>query len=389
MKIQQFHYIQDKGWMGDVALINPSIILAFGSQTACSESIVKPWLAEHFPGVPFVGSSTAGEIIGNQVFDDSIVITAIELERSSICLHYQSFTHGDNSFDLGASLAQRFDRQGLKLLFVLSEGLNINGTQLVKGLQSILGDDIPITGGLAGDGSYFDKTVVCVDSDDGPNMIAAVGFYGEELQVGFGSLGGWDPFGPERLVTRAKDNVLYELDDGSALALYKRYLGEYAANLPASGLLFPLSLSLPDGRRIVRTLLAVNEDEQSMTFAGDIPEGVYARLMKANFDRLIDGAHDAAKQSPHASVRDSAELAILISCVGRKMVLEQRVEEEIEGVREVLGPEPVFCGFYSYGEICPLSESTACELHNQTMTITTLSERPIINPPVTSEGHPG
>jgi hypothetical protein len=195
--------------------------------------------------------------------------------------------------------------------------------------------------------------------------------------VGYGSLGGWDSFGPDRVVTRAEGNVLYELDGQPALDLYKRYLGEFADGLPASGLLFPLALQTPGqgGNGLVRTMLAVDETQGSMSFAGDIPTGAHVRLMKANFERLVEGAEGAARSSHERLGEAPAELAVLISCVGRKLVLQQRIDEEIEGVRDVLGPQSVFCGFYSYGEISPFTPTARCELHNQTMTITTLAER--------------
>jgi len=111
-----------------------------------------------------------------------------------------------------------------------------------------------------------------------------------------------------------------------------------------------------------------------MTFAGDIAEGATAQLMKANFDKLIDASVDAAESSSELLDGSNAELAILVSCVGRKLVLGQRIEEEVEEVREVLGNGPAITGFYSYGEVSPIVKSMNCELHNQTMTITTFSE---------------
>src|SRR5207253_2722683 len=138
--------------------------------------------------------------------------------------------------------------------------------------------------------------------------------------------------------------------------------------LPATGLLFPLSIRSRSGETaVVRTILSVDEDAQSMTFAGDVPEGAYARLMKANFDRLIDGANGAARTSSLALGDVPTELAILISCVGRKLVLKQRIEEEVEAVRDVLGAGAALAGFYSYGEISPFTPGARCELHNQTM----------------------
>ncbi|HNT70258.1 MAG TPA: FIST C-terminal domain-containing protein, partial [Bacteroidales bacterium] len=194
------------------------------------------------------------------------------------------------------------------------------------------------------------------------------------LKVSHGSMGGWDPFGPERLITKSTSNKLYELDGQPALSIYKKYLGEYSDELPGSALLFPLSVKLSENEEpVVRTILSIDEDEQSLTFAGNIPTGCYTRLMQANFDRLIEGASNAATNS--IQTFQKPDLAILISCVGRKLVLNQRIEEEVEAIRDILGTSTAITGFYSYGEISPNQGFNSCELHNQTMTITTMSER--------------
>jgi hypothetical protein len=281
-----------------------------------------------------------------------------------------------SSRDAGERLARHLKPESLAHVLVLSDGLKVNGSDLVKGLVETLPHHVSVTGGLSGDGARFQETLVAWDGPAEPDTIAVLGLYGDRIKVGYGSLGGWDPFGPERLITRSDGNVLYELDGRSALDLYKQYLGEHAKGLPATGLLFPLSLRRRDAETgVVRTILSVDEQHQSMTFAGDIPTGSYARLMKANFDRLIDGAMTAARTSATPIGSSGVELALLVSCVGRKMVLGQRIEEEVEGVRDVVGARAMLAGFYSYGEISPFTPSAACELHNQTMTVTTLSER--------------
>ncbi len=276
----------------------------------------------------------------------------------------------------GVVLAGRLARPDLVHVLVLSEGLDINGEALVRGLRERLPPGVTVTGGLSADGAHFKETLVYCEGAARRNTVVAIGLYGRRLRVGCGSLGGWDSFGPERQVTRSSGNVLYELDGKSALSLYKRYLGDHAADLPASGLLFPLSLRRGDGSTpVVRTILSVNEADQSLTFAGDVPEGGYVRLMRANFDRLIDGAVGAGRVSAEGLGGAPVDLALLISCVGRKMVLRQRVEEEVEGVRDIVGAGAIITGFYSYGEISPFSPNARCELHNQTMTVTTFSER--------------
>lgn len=354
-----------------------NLVLLFGSTRMLGDAARFRTIRNQFPNAILLGCSTAGEIVDTRVLDDTLVATAVEFEHTRLRIARTSITDATQSYESGRSLARALAADDLIHVLVLSDGLKVNGTALTNGLQAELPDPVVVTGGMSGDGARFERTLVCANDVPAEGQIGALGLYGNRLKVGFGSLGGWDPFGPERLITRSKDNVLYELDKQSALELYKRYLGPHAAGLPATGLLFPLALRAGNGEAkpgLVRTILSINEAEQSLTFAGDVPEGSLARLMKANFERLIDGAIGAARSCHESLAERSAELAILISCVGRKLVLKQRIEEEVEGVRDVLGPRAALTGFYSYGEISPHTPSAKCELHNQTMTITTLAE---------------
>lgn len=385
MKIEQYKWTRPQGWLRALpcAAAQPArLVIAFGATDLLRNAALVAQVRAAFPGAHMLGGSTAGEICGTRVSDDSLVVTAVEFAQAVVHGACVALAEVGGSFEAGVRLADGLPatspENGARLthVFVLSDGLHVNGSDLVRGLAGRLPAGVTVTGGLAGDGARFGETLVWWDDQPASSRVAAVGFYGDRLKVGCGSLGGWDSFGPERLITRAKGNVLFELDGHSALGLYKKYLGEQAGGLPATGLLYPLSLRVKAGDTpVVRTILAVDEAEQSMTFAGDVPEGAYARLMKANFDRLIDGAVGAARTGFTALGEAPPELAILISCVGRKLVLRQRIEEEVEGVREVLGAEAVLTGFYSYGEISPFTPGAKCELHNQTMTITTFAER--------------
>lgn len=352
------------------------LVLALGAPARLEAPEIFAELRGRYPAAHLCFASTAGEIVGSRVLDDSVVATAIRFERSRVEARSIELEERSDGRRAGAALAGLLPAEGLVHVLVLSDGLRVNGTVLAHSMAEHLGGGVAVTGGLAADGDRFRRTLVSLDAPPRPGNVVAVGLYGESLQVGHGSMGGWDPFGPERLVTRSDGNVLYELDDQPALELYQRYLGERAAGLPASGLLFPLSLRRPDGEdSLVRTILAIDEEAGSLTFAGDVPEGALGRFMKANFDRLIDGAAGAAQETRRALGSFAPELALLISCVGRKLVLQQRVEEEVEIVREVLGEGAVVTGFYSYGEISPQHPTAeSCELHNQTMTITAIAE---------------
>jgi hypothetical protein len=353
----------------------PQLVLGLGSPEMIRQDQILAQLRERWPQATLVVGSTAGEICGTRVLDDSFVATAIEFESVKVQSAMVELDQIGDSKRAGELLVGQLEQTGLRHVFVLSDGLKVNGSELVLGLTGSMPPGVSLSGGLCGDGARFERTHVCIDRFDPGPRIVAVGLYGSALRVGLGSLGGWDPFGPERRVTRSVANVLYELDGRPALDLYEEYLGERAAGLPASGLLFPLAVrDTRQGQALVRTILAVDRAARSLTFAGDIPPGHFAQLMRSNLDRLLDGAAGAAQSSCTALASGSAELAILISCVGRKLVMTQRVEEEVESVQQVLGTGPILTGFYSYGEISPFTPTARCELHNQTMTITTLAE---------------
>jgi len=388
MHVTQRRWTAAQGWIPtppEPAASAADLVFVFGATSLLRQPGALDPIRAAFPSAHLLGGTTAGEICGAQVFDDSIVATAVRFEHTRLLGASVEVGTAAHSFAAGADLARALPPVlpgvgsgpplPLAHVLVFSDGTSVNGSDLVRGLIEHLPAHVPITGGMAGDGSRFAETYVFWDATPARHRIAVLGLYGNRLRIGFSSVGGWDPFGPDRLVTRSNGNVLYELDGQSALGLYKEYLGDHAKDLPAAGLLFPLSVRTKVGKPgVVRTILGIDEEAQSLTFAGDVPEGSYARLMKANFDRLIDGATAAARRSHEAVGGQSADLALLISCVGRKLLLKQRIEEELEGVREILGEATPLAGFYSYGEICPFTPGAHSELHNQTMTITTFAE---------------
>jgi len=352
----------------------PSVVLVFGAGCALLRSGALEALRASHPGAPVLACSTAGEIHDVHVLDDSVVASAIWLEHTPIRGVQVPIPSADASWAAGVAIARALAADDLAHVLVFSEGLHVNGSDLVRGIGGTLASHVGVTGALAGDGARFGRTLVGWNRLPAERCVAAIGLYGKHVRVRCGSMGGWDAFGPDRMVTRSEKNVLYELDGEPALTLYKKYLGEHAAGLPSSALRFPLLVTTETaGRGVVRTILNVREQDGAMIFAGDIPQGSSARLMKANVDRLVDGASDAALATTSA-LDVPPSLAILVSCVGRKLVLRQRVEDEVEAVRDALGPSVPIVGLYSYGEISPLIGQTRSELHNQTMTITTIGE---------------
>ena len=359
------------------------LVLVFGSVARFDAPDFAAGLAHAFPGAVLAGCSTAGEILGDGVFDDSCTVTAIRFDRGAVAAAEAGIAAIDDSQPAGEALGEALAaRPGLSGVLLFARGVAVNGSALIDGLLSRLPAGVPVSGGLAGDGGAFVRTLVLGPSGVSDARAVAVGLYGDGPHLCLGSVGGWEPFGPARKVTRAVGNLLLQLDGEPALNVYKRYLGDYARDLPASGLLFPFELlnGNHDSVGLIRTILGIDEAAGGLILAGTVEEGFYLRLMHASTDGLVDGAEQAGAIVAGAAAAPGEEavgdrLALLVSCVGRKLVLGDRVEEEVQAVADRLGAGTLLTGFYSYGEIGPMRDLVDCRLHNQTMTVALLTER--------------
>jgi len=359
-------------WQAPATLTRADCVLYFGGKGLLEDGERFRELAAFYPAAHLVGCSTGGEIFGKEVADGTVVALAIALERSRLQVASASLPEPSQSFVVGAELAATLAAPDLKYVFLLSDGLTVNGAALLDGFYSVLPKEVVITGGLAGDGDEFVRTFVGCDAVPQTGQVAAIGFYGEALELRYGCAAGWRPFGPPRRITKASGTEIYELDGKPALGLYKEYLGEEAAHLPGSALMFPLAICAEEGAEgVVRGVLGVNEERQSVVFGADVPEGHLAQLMRGDTNSLIDGALQAASLVAD-DVRSDA-LALVVSCVGRKLLLRQYTQDEIDVVCAQLHI-PLF-GFYSHGEICPVTRGGSSSFHNQTMTITLLAEK--------------
>ncbi|MDH5517271.1 MAG: FIST C-terminal domain-containing protein [Gammaproteobacteria bacterium] len=370
--------VYSDSWLAETSAISNKVqadlVFVFGDSDILSQTEVFNDLQALYPNAQIVGASSAGNILGDEIHHAQVVATAVRFEKSSVAVASVNFSAGDDVDAIAERLISQLPQDNLRHIFVLSDGLNINGSALVRGINKLT-DSVTFTGGMAGDGERFKETWVVANAPAEQFCIVVVGFYGENLAISSGCFAGWSEFGGDRLVTKSSGNILYELDNEPALKLYKKYLGKYADELPESGMRFPLSIKHKENDpEVIRTLLGINEDDNSIIFAGDIPEGYTVRLMKPKIDLLIDGAKVAAQEID--KINDEPSLGLVVSCSGRRTVMQDLVEEELEIVGNVLGKNTQLTGFYSYGEIAPFSDDIYhCELHNQTLTLTVIYEK--------------
>ncbi len=373
MKVQQVQLMPGDDWSKLDGLGDADLVLAFGGPKWGNDALFYA-LCMRFPGSILAGCSTAGEMTSEGVSVDSCVVTVIKFDNVELKSAYTILADMEASYSAGEILGRSLGDKDLSGILIFAPGVQVNGSALVSGLESLLPPGLPVMGGLAGDNGAFASTWVLCDEGVFNNRIVAIGLP-KQVHFAHGTFGGWKAFGPVRKVTRVEGNVLFELDGEKALDVYKRYLGDYAKDLPGSGLLFPFEwvASSEDSTGIVRTILGIDEETGALILAGDVPEEGLLRLMHANTDSLVQGAEKAASQLLSSHRVSSQGMLLMVSCVGRKLVMGGRVDEEVEVVMDAFEGIQAVAGFYSNGEISPLAQGGCC-LHNQTMTITWIGQ---------------
>ncbi len=356
--------------------LKPDLVFVFGPSEALCH--LAPALVEYFPSARRIGCSAAFAISAAGVEQARCVVTAVRFESSSIVQASVPLEGQEKSFDAGKRLGESLPKDGLRAVLLLCQGVRIRGSDLLSGINAVLGATVPVVGGLASRKEGYYQTRVLDDSGCGSETIVALGLYGSSLRFGFGVHGGWSPFGPARKVTRCEGNVLYELDGEPALDVYRRYLGDYARDLPVVGRFFPFAMldSNHDEIGLIRSMVAVDETTGGLRFGDEMNPDCYLRMMHASTDRLVGGVETAAESARRmlAGGNSYRGLIFMVSCVGRELVMGERVEEEIEAATEVFGGEVSITGFYSFGEVSPAGLDSGCKLHNQTVMVAYLDE---------------
>jgi len=381
VKIDSLIWSVKNGWkINRDEIVNKSdatIIFIFGTAKAMQENLFFQDVRERYPNALLVGGSSAGTIYGDEILDDEVTFSALYFEKSSVKLAIEHILDIEDSFNIGKNLVSKLVSEDLKHIVVLTDSINLNGSVLVDGLNSVSNCKVPISGGMLGEENQsFFNAYVLADAPAVNSIAIAIGFYGN-IDTFYGSDSGWDDFGTERVITKSTGNIVYEIDGEPALDLYKKYLGDLAKELPASGLRFPLNIWNPNDieKPVIRTLMGIDEKERSLIFVSDVPENFKAKLMKTNIDGLIDGSEKAINQTGFIPNNKSA-YCLAVSCIGRRLILDQLTEEELVVIDEYIGGEVELSGFYSYGEIAPFSkELKTCRFHNQTMTVTVITEK--------------
>ena len=353
-----------------------SLILIFGNNMEIFQKVV-----EQFNSKNILGCSSSGEIVEDQLLEEGLSVTVLEFKDTKVKTSLVHFKDYDDSYNAGVEVMKNLNAEKLKGILVFSEGLNINGSKLVEGMESLNLNNSVIGGGTAGDYLKFNETWVYYNNKKYNNAIVAVGLYGENLNISFGSASGITALGVEKKITSSSKNVLYTIDDKRALDVYKEWFKGFGIE-DIEGLLLqcPIEISKNFNQEegLVRTPIAYNEEEGSVTFTGEIPEGKFLRMMRADVEKMIEASHSAVKSSMEKlnKEKESNVLNLMVSCAGRKALLGTETEDELIEANQITeDANSKQIGFYSYGEFTNVNNKS--EFVNQTMTVISIEEKKV------------
>lgn len=353
------------------ALSDADLVFVFGSVGILETPNFYSVLKDSFPNAHICGASCGSSILSESLVSDQCTILAIQFKAAQVRNLKVKISDRHDVDGVIHEIHKHFPLNNLKGLCILVDGFAINSGGLISNLTKKF-PSVPIFGGLASDGDAMITSCVMNNGIGEKGIISVSGFYGESLSISTALAGGWQRFGPERLITKSHDNILEEIDGKKAVQLYKEHLQKEHLNLPHDGLMLPLSVYPKDHPELgkTRSVIGITDDEKALVFAGDVPKGHQARFMTSSIQSLCRGAEEAV-----ATLKPNGDgFAIAFSCIGHHMFLSSMTEDELDVLTGCLGPNIPLVGFYSNGEICPIGGKHESALHNQTTAIALITE---------------
>ncbi|WP_437670236.1 FIST signal transduction protein [Sorangium sp. So ce131] len=337
----------------------PDLVIVFAPAHVDGKAVLEGLFSRLPKDTQLAGCSTAGEINSDEVLSDSV--TAMGLCSRDV--EFRTFKVegiGADAHEAGRALAAQVKAFDPALLLLFPDALAVSATRLLDGLQSVLGPEFPVLGGMAADSVKYTGTFQYWNREALTNSAVAVGMKGR-IELVTRARSGWTPMGAPRTCTRVENgSTLLALDGRPALELYEEYLGERARDLPTVSTEFPLGLVsgiqrgvvTPDDQILVcRGVRGVDRERGAMLLGGDIPEGGQVRMMRATKEDVIKASSVAGALA--CDEMPDPTLAFFFNCAARKVVLGWRYRQDVQALFRRLGPSVPKIGFFTYGEFCP------------------------------------
>jgi len=362
------HHI-DTALEGD---FKPSVAFIYSASTFNIPKLAKKLGKYSFP---IMGATTDGEIYANKEdgvneVDGHIICMLIEMNPSSMEMTFIQIDENQDAFSIGEHIGM-WAKSSFSTcsIITLTSGLSFDNDAYTQGILSREIDYV--FGGASGDGLLLEETTVFSNNMVSNHGVVALALDKSKIDILGSRAFGWKGIGKERIVTKASKNIVYEIDGQPAVDFYKNYLDITADDMPHVGIEYPLEVRLRNGQVVYRAVLDIDEEHNSLVFAGHVEEKARVRISAPRGRNIINEVKTSVVKVLKENPNFEPELALLFPCCSRKQVLGHLTSLEIESVYN--NSKVPMIGFFAYGEIGAFPGGYC--FHNETFVTAFLRER--------------
>lgn len=327
--------------------------------------------------IAIFGATTAGEFTDGEIGDGTAAIMLLDLNPLYFKVIFEETGDKDTK-----EIAKHFGAAGMQTFsnpafIIASGGIGTDGEMIIRGIEEVVGHDVTIFGGMAGDDFTMTGTFVFTNNKSSNNGLVAIILDEDKVNVKGLATSGWKAVGTVRTITKSAGNIVYTIDDEPALDVVIKFMGvskdldEWKDVIVNVGSEFPFQLQRENAAPVNRAPLFANKADRSLVCAGGVPQGSKIRFsLPPDFDvidKVVDECLDVRNEE-----QPSADAMIMFSCKARHLSLGPLVSDEIDKVKEVWGSPLV--GFFSYGEMGKATKGKH-EFHNNTCSLVVLKEK--------------
>ena len=329
-------------------------------------------------GISIFGATTAGEFIDEVIGSGSISILLLDMNRSNFKILLEDYSNKDPE-EVTRNMAHRANDLFQHPSFILSYSVDVAsglglGEPLLRAIEGVSGRDVTIWGGGAGDDFAFKETVVFTNGHSTNSGILLLVLDGDKIEIKGMAASGHKAVGTEKTITKAIENLIYQIDNQPATEMVLKYMGlqltkEEAETFTPGIVVF--SLSRDTGHPVLRSSGVFNMENKSLVINGSIKEGDKIRLTLPPDFEVIEDVRKSAAMVKQTDMPDPDAL-LMFSCVGRLGEFGPMIGDEIQGVKNVFNVP--MAGFFTYGEFGRATLGNN-EFHNHTCCWVALKEK--------------
>jgi len=328
-------------------------------------------------GISIFGATTNGEFIDEEARSGSVAILLLDINPEHFTIMFERYPER-NYREKAASIAEKaLERFAHPAFLVSFSNIETDAEELLLGFEDVIGKQVNVFGGGAGDDYSFSGQLVFTNSMETQRGMVVLVLDEDKIMIKGRAICGWNAVGTVRTVTKSEGNHVYTVDEIPVLDLTAKYGGIQNVSPDNKNLIleiastFPLQMQREKGDPVMRPGLLIDWADRSFYCSGSVPQGSKVRFsLPPDFDvveKVISNCEDLK-----ATEMPEADAVVVFSCAGRQVALGPMIRKEIEGMKKVWDVSMV--GFFSNAELARATGGNL-EMHNLTTCVVALKEK--------------